>query len=182
MHDLKAKLERADQVNIEQADRLKLAEDCAIALQELLEELQREKEEKEKKLTAEIQGIRDDMALTRFTTRAAIMRRYLRGKNPLAEAQVELEFYLSHFGSVEDLDADDELDAEEEGLEKEQVEEQEIKGAGDRTIGEEASKEKASGSVAPEVDIEGQMAGDTGGEDVVTGEEAEKVMGSDAPA
>ena len=99
----------------------------------------------------------------------------------MAEAQVELDFYLSHIGSVEDLDADDELDAEEEGLEKEQVEEQEIKGAGDRTIGEEASKEKASGSVAPEVDIEGQMAGDTGGEDVVTGEEAENVMGSDAP-
>ena len=41
----------------------------------------------------------------------------------MAEAQVELNFYLSHVGSVEDLDADDELDADVEGLEKEQVEE-----------------------------------------------------------
>ena len=121
------------------------------------------------------------MALTRFTTRAAIMHRYLREKDPLVEAQVELNFYLSHVGYEEYLDADDELDVEEEGLEKEQVKEQEIEEAGYRTIGEEASKEKASGSGAPKVHIEGKMAGGTGGEAVVTGEEAEKVMGSDAP-
>jgi hypothetical protein len=185
VHDLKAKLERADQVNIEQADHLKLAEDRAVALQELLEELQREREEKEKRLTAEIQGIRDDMALTRFTTRAAIMRRYLRGKNPLAEAQVELDFYLSHVGSVEDLDADDELDAEEEGLEKEKTEEQ-VK-EGDRVmeepkgVGEGASKEKASGSNVLEAEVEGETVKDAGEEEVAVEEEAWQLTGPDAP-
>jgi hypothetical protein len=181
VHDLKAKLERADQVNIEQADHLKLAEDRAVALQEL----QREREEKEKRLTAEIQGIRDDMALTRFTTRAAIMRRYLRGKNPLAEAQVELNFYFSHVGSVEDLDADDELDAEEEGLEKEKTEEQ-VK-EGDRVmeepkgVGEGASKEKASGSNVLEAEVEGETVKDAGEEEVAVEEEAWQLTGPDAP-
>ena len=104
------------------------------------------------------------------------MRRYLRGKNPLAKAHVELNFYLSYVGSEEYLDADDEIDAEEEGSEKEQAEEQVIKGD-DRTtvetkgVGEEASKEKASGSSVLEVEAEGKTAGDVGEKDIATGEE-----------
>ncbi|KAI3772643.1 hypothetical protein L6452_03833 [Arctium lappa] len=48
-------------------------------------------------------------AFSRFTARAALMRRHLNGKNPMASAADELKTYLDTVGTERDLDEDDEL-------------------------------------------------------------------------
>ncbi|KAI3706842.1 hypothetical protein L6452_24855 [Arctium lappa] len=49
-------------------------------------------------------------AFSRFTTRAALMRRHLKGKDPMASASEELKTYLGTVGTERDLDEDDELE------------------------------------------------------------------------
>ncbi|KAI3746328.1 hypothetical protein L6452_08756 [Arctium lappa] len=71
-----------------------------------------ELEEKVEELKEELKSIK---AFTRLTTKAAIMRRHLAGKNPLANASEELELYLSSVGNERDLNSED--DKDEEGLE-----------------------------------------------------------------
>ena len=49
-------------------------------------------------------------ALDRLTAKAALMRQHVRGLNPMARAQEELDTYLLTVGSEEDLDKDDKKD------------------------------------------------------------------------
>ncbi|KAI3771956.1 hypothetical protein L6452_03128 [Arctium lappa] len=54
---------------------------------------------------------------SRFTARAALMRRHLTGKNPMASAAEELKTYLDTVGTERDLDKDDELEGSDGGEE-----------------------------------------------------------------
>ncbi|KAI3769902.1 hypothetical protein L6452_01016 [Arctium lappa] len=49
-------------------------------------------------------------AFSRFTARAALMRRHLKGKDPMALASEELQAYLDNVGTEKDLDEDDDLE------------------------------------------------------------------------
>lgn len=49
-------------------------------------------------------------AFTRFRARAALMRRHLRGLNPMVSAGEEVKTFLENVGDEKDLDLDDELD------------------------------------------------------------------------
>ncbi|KAI3749051.1 hypothetical protein L6452_12597 [Arctium lappa] len=57
-------------------------------------------------------------AFSRLTARAALMRRHLSGKNPMASAAEELKTYLEKVGTERDLDEDDDLDGSEGGEEE----------------------------------------------------------------
>ncbi|KAI3757976.1 hypothetical protein L6452_05522 [Arctium lappa] len=56
-------------------------------------------------------------AFSRLTARAALMRRHLNGKNPMASAAEELKTYLEKVGTERDLDEDDDLEGSEGGEE-----------------------------------------------------------------
>ncbi|KAI3667942.1 hypothetical protein L6452_43013 [Arctium lappa] len=57
-------------------------------------------------------------AFSRLTARAALMRRHLNGKNPMASAAEELKTYLEKVGTERDLDEDDDLEGSEGGEEE----------------------------------------------------------------
>ncbi|KAI3770141.1 hypothetical protein L6452_01263 [Arctium lappa] len=69
----------------------------------------REKEAEQKVKIEELEEkLKAVEAFTRWTTKAAIMRRHLVGNNPLANAAEDLKLYLADIGNEEDLDSEDE--------------------------------------------------------------------------
>ncbi|KAI3678507.1 hypothetical protein L6452_37802 [Arctium lappa] len=61
-------------------------------------------------------------AFSRFTARATLMRRHLKGKDPMVSTSEELKTYLDTVGTERDLDEDDEL-KESDGVEEVAAEE-----------------------------------------------------------
>ncbi|KAI3678473.1 hypothetical protein L6452_37767 [Arctium lappa] len=57
-------------------------------------------------------------AFSRLTARAALIRRHLNGKNPMASAAEELKTYLEKVGTERDLNEDDDLDGSDGGEEE----------------------------------------------------------------